>query len=284
MTPSNTHPGTAARGLQRAFLQTASDLLTARDRRRSSDRTRARPRLEGLEDRCLLSPTITEFPVPTANSGPYGITAGPDGNLWFTESGGGQIGRITPAAHAITEFPIPTANAGPRGITAGPDGNLWFTEYTATRSGGSPRRPTPSPSSPSPPPAPVPMRDHGRPRRQPLVHRVRRQPDRADHPGDPRHHRVPCPLPPAPSPFGITAGPDGNLWFTEVAGNQIGRITPASHAITEFPVSPPACRSPTGSRRAPTATSGSPRVRWRPDRRDHPDDPRHHRVPVPTAR
>jgi hypothetical protein len=26
-------------------------------------------------------------------------------------------------------------------------------------------------------------------------------------------------------PQGITAGPDGNLWFTEVVGNQIGRIT-----------------------------------------------------------
>ena len=91
MTPSNTHPGTAARGLRRAFLlQAASGLLTARARRRSADRVRARPRLEGLEDRCLLS--ITEFPVPTANSEPYGITAGPDGNLWFTETGQARSG------------------------------------------------------------------------------------------------------------------------------------------------------------------------------------------------
>ena len=39
--------------------------LFGRDRRRarqSSERTRARFRLEGLEDRCLLS--ITEFPTP----------------------------------------------------------------------------------------------------------------------------------------------------------------------------------------------------------------------------
>ena len=27
--------------------------------------------------------TITEFPIPN-NSTPYGITSGPDGNLWFT--------------------------------------------------------------------------------------------------------------------------------------------------------------------------------------------------------
>jgi hypothetical protein len=29
--------------------------------------------------------TITEFPLPSAGSNPNGITAGPDGNLWFTE-------------------------------------------------------------------------------------------------------------------------------------------------------------------------------------------------------
>ena len=51
MIPSNRHPGTAARALSRALLmQTASGLLTARACRRPA--ARARPRLEGLEDRC----------------------------------------------------------------------------------------------------------------------------------------------------------------------------------------------------------------------------------------
>ena len=35
------------------------------------------------------------------------------------------------------------------------------------------------------------------------------------------------------APVGIAAGPDGNLWFTELSGNRIGRITP-SGAVTEF--------------------------------------------------
>ena len=34
-------------------------------------------------------------------------------------------------------------------------------------------------------------------------------------------------------PLGIAAGPDGNLWFTEVFGDRIGRITPTG-VITEF--------------------------------------------------
>jgi len=54
---------------------------------------------------------------------PQGITAGPDGALWFTKDRG--IGRITTAG-VITEYP--TVNTAPTQITAGPDGELWFTE------------------------------------------------------------------------------------------------------------------------------------------------------------
>src|SRR5262249_14061994 len=78
--------------------------------------------------------SIREFPLPTAGSFPVGITAGPDGNLWFTELGTNQIGRITPAG-VVTEFRIPTAGGGPYGITAGPDSNLWFTEAIANKIG-----------------------------------------------------------------------------------------------------------------------------------------------------
>jgi len=54
---------------------------------------------------------------------PVAITAGPDGNLWFTEHAGG-VGRITPAG-VVTEFAAP----GPLlAIAAGPDGAIWFSE------------------------------------------------------------------------------------------------------------------------------------------------------------
>ncbi len=55
------------------------------------------------------------------------ITAGPDGNLWFTERNGNKIGRITTGG-VITEFTHSHRNSRPYDITTGPDGNLWFTE------------------------------------------------------------------------------------------------------------------------------------------------------------
>jgi streptogramin lyase len=42
-------------------------------------------------------------------------------------------------------------------------------------------------------------------------------------------------LPAQTLPGGITTGPDGNLWFTDLGTNAIGRITPAG-VITEFPL------------------------------------------------
>ena len=66
--------------------------------------------------------------TPAAGSfGVFGITAGPDGNVWFTESIGNKIGRITPAG-SITEYQNSKGNAQPADITTGPDGNLWFTD------------------------------------------------------------------------------------------------------------------------------------------------------------
>jgi streptogramin lyase len=77
--------------------------------------------------------SVSEFPIPTANSAPSGIALGPDGSLWFTESGSSQIGRIDPVSHAVTEFPL--SGTSPEGIVAGPDGGVWFTEPGRDRIG-----------------------------------------------------------------------------------------------------------------------------------------------------
>src|SRR5260221_9244856 len=43
----------------------------------------------------------------------------------------------------------------------------------------------------------------------------------------------------------IAAGPDGNLWFTEHAGNRIGRITPTG-TVTQFSTGLTANSGPNG--------------------------------------
>src|SRR5207244_2969742 len=76
-----------------------------------------------------------EFTVPTAGSGPTGITLGPDGALWFTEQFGDQVGRITTAG-TFTEFGAAsgiTAGSAPLTITTGPDAALWFTGSLGNR-------------------------------------------------------------------------------------------------------------------------------------------------------
>lgn len=50
-------------------------------------------------------------------------------------------------------------------------------------------------------------------------------------------------------PFGITVGPDGHVWFTEGAANQIGRIDPVTGKVTEF-------RVPTANARPRNITMG----------------------------
>ena len=175
------------------------------------------------------APTTTEYStgIP-AGAGPNGVAAGPDGNVWFTESdASGAIGRIGTAG-TITRYDVSShgvpdritagpgglwatlpandrilrlstvgtvtrfsAKEGPLGIAEGPDGNLWFTAYKAKGYIGR-------------------LTTGG------VVTKFNTGLTDNMQPGD------------------IVAGPDGNLWFTEAAGTSLGRITPQG-VITEFP-------------------------------------------------
>jgi virginiamycin B lyase len=184
-----------------------------------------------------VSVSITEYPVPTtnvfiqANGNPYGITAGPDGALWFTEGMANKIGRITTAG-AFTEYPVPTPNSGLDPITAGPDGALWFTEGFAMKIGkittGGVITEYPVPSSANPygitagPDGAVWFTED-------IANNI----GRITTAGAITEYPIPTPN---SQPIGITAGPDGALWFTESDAPAVGRITTAG-AITEYPVS-----------------------------------------------
>ena len=74
--------------------------------------------------RITTAGVVTNY-TGTGIDAPLGITAGPDGALWFTNVGNSSIGRITTTG-IVTNY-TGTGISGPDGITAGPDGALWFT-------------------------------------------------------------------------------------------------------------------------------------------------------------
>src|SRR5207244_4298682 len=63
----------------------------------------------------------------------HGITAGPDGNMWFADELGGKVGKVSPFGQVV-EYTVPTQGR-PSDITLGPDGNLWFTETNYAKIG-----------------------------------------------------------------------------------------------------------------------------------------------------
>lgn len=159
-------------------------------------------------------------PGLSANMLPNQITTGPDGNIWFTESADpGGVARVN-SDGTVTEFRGGatagfSANAGPEGIATGPDGNIWFTEPFLGEgqcSGG--------------------LGECGG--------LARLNGDGTVSQFEAGHNL------PGMTPYtyanSITAGPDGNLWFTEpnlirnnVIVTGVGRLNLGFATVTEFP-------------------------------------------------
>lgn len=78
---------------------------------------------------------VRSFRLPHPDSKPIYIHVGPDGNMWFTELTGNRIGRITPSGH-LREFTIPTPDSRPIEIVPDPRGRaMWFSEEASNKIG-----------------------------------------------------------------------------------------------------------------------------------------------------
>ena len=129
--------------------------------------------------------------------------------MWFSEEAGNRVGRIAPDG-TITEYPIPMAHANVilAGLAFDDHGNLWTQQYVDQNN--------PTPANPSPAgsdflirvdksilksaPADiskVPIAFYKVPTAQTKMHRV-------------------------------VQGPDGNIWFTELGANKVGKLMTGS--------------------------------------------------------
>jgi len=172
---------------------------------------------------------ITEYSLPSGSE-PFGITNGPDGNVWFTDCGTGKIGKITPSG-TITEYAVASGEC-PGEIAKGPDGNLWFTAGGTggekevvgkiTTSGTVTEYSLPSKSSPEGITA-------GPDGNMWFTEVVPSKIVKITTSGTMTEYSLPA----ESYPEEITAGPDGNLWFPTWGTSKIGKIT-TSGTITEY--------------------------------------------------
>jgi virginiamycin B lyase len=168
------------------------------------------------------------FTLPTVDSGPWTVAAGPDGKIWFTEIAAGQIGHITTDGTEAVELSLPTAGSRPNGIAAAPDGTMWFTEQAANKVGwvattGGTAAEIAIPTAASSPTGIVAGPDGT------MWFAAEQAGNKIGHVATtagavPIEYAIPTP---GASPQSITVGPDGNLWFAEFGGSKIGQITPA---------------------------------------------------------
>jgi virginiamycin B lyase len=149
---------------------------------------------------------VAEFAIPTRNSRPIAIVPEPGSNaMWFSEEAGNRVGRIAPDG-TITEFQIPmsAANVILAGLAFDNAKNLWVQQYVDQNN--------PTPANPSP-------------AGSDYIIRI----DKAILTASPDDlSKVPITFYKVPSTqtvmHRIVQGPDGNMWFTELGVNKVGKV------------------------------------------------------------
>jgi virginiamycin B lyase len=69
---------------------------------------------------------LHEYAVP-AGSRPHDVAVAVDGRVWYTAQGSGELGRLDPATGEVEEVSLGDG-ARPHGVIVGPDGAAWVTD------------------------------------------------------------------------------------------------------------------------------------------------------------
>src|SRR5262249_30613375 len=187
---------------------------------------------------------ISTFELLTAGAVPIYIKPGPDGNMWVSEAYGNAIARVTPDGK-VTEYRIPTPASSPVAIVPEPDGEaMWFTEQQGSNVARIDMKGniTEFPIRRNKPNQVLSglafdneknlwveqFADLNRPKPRGRDHVLKI--DKSILTTDPsRFRRVPIAYYPVPTRVTgmhrIIQGPDGAIWFTELAADKVGKVT-----------------------------------------------------------
>jgi len=195
------------------------------------------------------APALQEFPVP-AGSHPHDVAPAPDGTIWYTAQAAGALGRLDPETGETHQIALGDRSA-PHGVIVGPDGAPWITD------GGL----------------------NAIVRVDPASEEVKLFPLPPDRPGanlntaafdtrgilwftgqsgiygrlDPSTGKLDVfDAPRGRGPYGITATPNGEVYYASLAGSHIARIDAETGQAT--PIDPPTAGQ--GARRAWSDSQG----------------------------
>ncbi|HZG66631.1 MAG TPA: hypothetical protein VEZ12_07795, partial [Herpetosiphonaceae bacterium] len=73
-----------------------------------------------------IAPMVQEYAVPRG-SHPHDVAPAPDGGVWYTAQGSGELGYLDPATGETRHIRLGNGSA-PHGVIVGPDGAPWITD------------------------------------------------------------------------------------------------------------------------------------------------------------
>jgi virginiamycin B lyase len=171
---------------------------------------------------------VTPIPVPQISPDMVGMAPGPDDSLWWCEAGLGRIGRRTKDGE-IVHFQLHERPYGIQQMAMGADGAFWFTNFNGNKI--------------------------GRITMDGEITQLQIPGEVVDVRAEMRKiggasaevwfNSFNMPIP-SHCPMCIVRGPDDAIWFTELMGNCVTRVT-VDGEFTRFPVPTPYA-APTGLR------------------------------------
>ena len=154
----------------------------------------------------MANGTFREYPLPQSNSGLMRPAIDHNGRIWFGEMGHNFLGVFDPHTQKFQQITPPDGRSGIMGVVVAPDNTIWFAEQYANYIGHY-----------------IPATGHFQTYALPML----TVPD----PGMPGKTLT---LPSAPNDLVIDH--QGNIWFTELNANALGRLNVHNGQTQQFPL------------------------------------------------